>query len=168
MPNYSKGTIYKLYNDDAPDLFYYGSTTQRLSQRLGEHRRDVKNKSCTSSILFNVSNNVKIELIEYFSCTDKYELEKRERYYIENNNCVNKQIPGRSDKEYKIDNKDRINQYKIDNKDKIKQQKKQYQNDNQTKIKEFQKQHYQNNKDKRQQYTKYINSHFGILCRNYF
>ena len=39
MPNYSKGKIYKIYNDD---LIYIGSTTQTLEQRLKDHLRFYK------------------------------------------------------------------------------------------------------------------------------
>ena len=188
MPDYSKGKIYKLYNDDAPDQFYYGSTIQSLAKRLGGHKLDwIRKSSMTSKQLFNISDNVKIVLCEYFPCTDKFELLKRERYYIENNNCINKNIPGRSKKQYRIDNKDRIKeqhkqynfdnkdrikeqcrQYNFDNQDKQKEQHKQYYINNQNKIKETHNQYYQNNKDKIKQYDKYCKSDFGILCRNYF
>jgi len=154
MPDYSKAKIYKLYTDDAPDLFYYGSTIQSLAKRVWGHKAHWENgKKASSSILFNVSDNVKIVLVEYFPCNDKFELLKRERFYIENNNCVNKQIPGRTLKEYYIDNQDRIKElqqhYRNNNKDK----KKQFNINNSYQIKQF---------------DNYRHSHFGILCRNYF
>jgi len=40
--------------------------------------------------------NCKIELVEEFPCESKEQLNKREGYYIQNNECVNKNIPGRT------------------------------------------------------------------------
>jgi len=41
-----------------------------------------------------------ITLVEKYRCETKDELHARERYYIENNKCVNKVIPTRTTKEY--------------------------------------------------------------------
>ena len=46
-------------------------------------------------------NNTDIILVESYPCENKNELHSRERYYIENNNCVNKIIPTRTSKEFK-------------------------------------------------------------------
>tara|TARA_Y100000114_G_C11472102_1_gene191321 strand:+ start:82 stop:411 length:330 start_codon:yes stop_codon:yes gene_type:complete len=43
----------------------------------------------------------KIVLLEEFECKSKYELETRERWYIENTKCINTKIPTRTSKEYK-------------------------------------------------------------------
>ena len=67
------------------------------------------------------NNDYKIELLENCDIKTKQELIERERFYIENNECLNKNIPGRSYKEWRIDNKDYQKQYRIDNKDKIKE-----------------------------------------------
>ena len=47
-------------------------------------------------------------IIGEVECESKYELHNRERFYIENNKCVNKCIPNRTDKEYYKGNKDKI------------------------------------------------------------
>jgi hypothetical protein len=47
-------------------------------------------------------------LVENYSCNSKKELETRERYYIENNECVNKNMPTRTMKEYQEENKEKI------------------------------------------------------------
>ena len=52
--------------------------------------------------------NCKIELIEYYKCDTLQELRKREGEHIRNNECVNKNIAGRTKKEYNIDNKERV------------------------------------------------------------
>ena len=47
-------------------------------------------------------------LVENFPCQDENEASAREKYYIINNPCVNKNIPGRTQKEYKIAHKEKI------------------------------------------------------------
>ena len=104
MPDYSKSKIYKLICDD-PELVYYGSTTQKyLSSRLAGHKVIAKKGQCKSQKLID-AGGVKIYLVENFPCESKNELHARERFYIENNNCVNKALPGRTQKEYKNTNK---------------------------------------------------------------
>jgi len=44
--------------------------------------------------------NFQIELVENYSCETKHELHKRERFYIDNNECINHVIPTRTQKEY--------------------------------------------------------------------
>ena len=109
MPDYQNSKIYKLVNDELPDLIYYGSTTQPLFKRLYQHKD--KYNTSSSKLLFE-KGNVKIILCENFPCNCKEELIKKEREYIENNNCINKRIPSRTKKEYNEDNKEKINEYK--------------------------------------------------------
>ena len=47
-----------------------------------------------------------IILLENYPCNSKEELTAREAFYIRENNCVNKIIPLRTDKQYREDNKD--------------------------------------------------------------
>jgi hypothetical protein len=128
MVNYQDGKIYKLVGSG---LTYYGSTTQRLSQRKAEHKK----KSYSNKRLFELGD-VDIVLVEAFPCNNKEELHARERYYIENNECVNKNIPTRTDKEYKEFNKDKYKEYREHNKNKIKSKKKQYYEKNKEYIKD--------------------------------
>ena len=62
----------------------------------------------------------------------------REGYYIKNNDCVNKNIAGRTIKEWYEDNKEKLlkqqKQYYVDNKEKIQQNSIRYYNDNKEKI----------------------------------
>ena len=130
MPDYQKSKIYKIINPNIPDKTYYGSTSVKyLSQRFAQHKK--WNNECKSNILFQ-KEGAKIVLVENFPCNDKVELKKRERWYIENNQCINKTIPGRTKKEWQEDNKD-----------KIKKQKKIYAKKNKDKIKKY----YQDHKD---------------------
>ena len=112
MSDYSKGKIYKLVNDDFPNDIYYGSTIQSLCSRLAQHKRDIKQKKnpTTSKKLFE-KGKVIIVLVENFPCKEKKELHKRERFYIENNTCLNKYIPCRTQAEHYLDNKDKYKGY---------------------------------------------------------
>ena len=155
--NYHRGKIYKLiaknYTNDSEDnnICYIGSTSKKyLCERLACHKTNYRNyykgkinnsKYSSSFELFNKFgiDNVKIILLEDYNCNSKYQLETKERYWIENNNnCVNKFIPTRSKKEWLKDNKDYFIKYYKDNKnyfkqyylnkskDKIKQKRKEY------------------------------------------
>ena len=118
--NYQLGKIYKLCpkNYDGEYIPYYGSTCKEyLSQRLQKHKcyykeylKNNENKKITSLNLFELYgiDNIEIILIENYPCNSKAELHSRERYYIENNNCVNKVIPTRTKKEYVINNNEKI------------------------------------------------------------
>ena len=67
---------------------YYGSTAQTLEKRMYKHRqlryasRDIILRGDYTAIW-----------LEDWPCNSKYELERRERWWIENNVCVNKNIP---------------------------------------------------------------------------
>ena len=131
MVNYQNAKIYKIINDSMPGMVYYGSTCNTFSRRMGNHKSPYS--TCKSKILFEYGNPQMI-LVEKYGCNDKMELTARERYYIENNECVNKQIPGRTKKEYREDNKEKLTiknkEYKEANKEKIKE----YYEDNKEKI----------------------------------
>jgi len=109
MPDYSKGKIYKLVCNKT-GLTYYGSTTETLSIRKAKHKCSFKTKKhCCSSSEIIKNEDFYIVLLEDYPCERKEQLEARERWYIENNECVNKKIPTRSYKEYYEENKEEIN-----------------------------------------------------------
>ena len=139
MPDYSKSKIYKIVCNETGQT-YYGSTTVPLSQRIGKHRRYT---GCSSWCIIE-RGNYDYSLIEEFSCESKEQLHKRERWYIENNDCVNVRVEGRTQKEYKQENKEKIQeqtkQYREANKEKIQEQRKQYLEANKEKIQEQTKQ----------------------------
>ncbi len=118
MNKYQNGKIYKLVNTEGT-LTYIGSTTQPLAKRKANHHSNYKNwkngktNYVTSYKIFeDDEHGCKIILLEAFPCDNKTELEKRERYYIENNQCINKVRPTRTGKEYYYDNKDAILEYR--------------------------------------------------------
>jgi len=157
MSDYTKGKIYRLFNDDMLGLVYYGSTTQTLKKRLAIHKYDFnRGINITSSVLFQ-TDNFKIELVENYPCLNRKELETRERWYIENNECINNRIPCRTMKEYQQLNKDKIAEYRklyiVKNKEKLANHRKLYYQNNKDKVKENTKIYYQTNKDKINEYN---------------
>ena len=132
MPDYSNGKIYRLVCKD-PDLVYYGSTTVRLSKRLYSHKANFKRgdrgDNVTSCKLFE-AGDVEIFLVENYPCNTKEELIARERYYIENNPCVNYVVPGRNMREWYEANKEKKKeynkQYRENNRDRINELKRLY------------------------------------------
>jgi len=141
MPDYKNGKIYKVWSPEGDDI-YIGSTVQPLYKRFHTHK---VNTSCRSKILFEKYDDVRIELIECVPCDNKEQLTKKEGEYIRNNNCVNKQIAGRTMKEY-------CKEYRENNKDKISEYKKEWHENNKDKISEYKKEWHENNKEKIKEY----------------
>ena len=111
MVNYLESKIYKIVGNG---LTYYGSTCEpTLAKRLTKHRNSFKGyksgkTSYVTSFKIIETGIFDIILVENFPCNSKDELHARERHYIENNECVNKNIPGRSIKEYKENHRDKL------------------------------------------------------------
>tara|TARA_B100001093_G_C26399933_1_gene830845 strand:- start:159 stop:635 length:477 start_codon:yes stop_codon:yes gene_type:complete len=128
MPDYSKAKIYKIVCDITGET-YYGSTTQPLWLRMGKHRS--KENRCFSKQIIE-RGNYSYSLVEEYSCENKEQLCRRERFYIENNICVNKQIPNRTITEWYNDNRDKkadyCKTYYQDNKEKLNHNSKNYYN----------------------------------------
>ena len=100
MPNYQNGKIYKI-ESLIGNCVYYGSTTKKyLSDRMSHHRYESKHNAYTSSKKVLQYNDAKVYLVELYPCNSKNELNSREGWYIKHNECVNKQIPGRTKQEY--------------------------------------------------------------------
>ena len=102
MVNYQNAKIYKIINDSMPELVYYGSTCNTFNRRLNNHKNN-PNK-CSSKVLFEYGKPQMI-LIEKYPCKDLLELKQRERFYIENNECINKVVPLQTKKEWKEANR---------------------------------------------------------------
>ena len=84
MTNYSNSKVYKLVNSIDRKI-YVGSTTQPLSQRLSEHKRDAKRRSYYVYQHLNKIgwDTVRIILIETVNCFNKEQLTQREQHYID-------------------------------------------------------------------------------------
>ena len=99
MINYQNGKIYKLVCNTT-GLVYFGSTCEpTLARRLAGHTKDYKRGIKISSTKIIENGNYGIFLVETYPCNSRDELNMRERFYIENNECVNKMIPIRTKEE---------------------------------------------------------------------
>ena len=131
MPDYQNGKIYKLVNTEGT-LTYIGSTCQALSRRKAKHHdnykcwKNGKYGFVTSFRIFDDDEDgCQIILLEAFPCSNRNELEKRERHFIESMHCVNKNRPTRTIKEWIDENKEDVikkkkeyyKEYYEDNKD---------------------------------------------------
>jgi hypothetical protein len=138
---YSRGKIYKIV-DNTNGNIYVGSTTEpTLARRLVKHRSNYKSYldgkyHFITSFKILENDNYDIVLLENCQCDTKDELHKRERYYIETLECVNKSIVGRTSLQYYFDNAEK---YKI--------KRKKYYEDNKDKFKEYDKIYREKNKD---------------------
>jgi hypothetical protein len=153
MPNYQRGKIYRIISP-SKNLVYYGSTIQSLGKRIADHLCNLNRYSNNISKTYYLSflvlecEDYKIELVENYPCNNKQELCKKEGEYIKANECVNKNVAGRTMKEWRQDKADKIKQYNIANADKKKEYGKQWRTKNANKIKEY----YINNVDKFKEY----------------
>jgi hypothetical protein len=133
MTNYQNSKIYKLI-DNTTNNVYIGSTTkQYLSQRLTQHKADYnrflkgKQHFITSYDIIK-NNDYDIILLEIVNVNTKDELVARERWWIENTDCINKRIEGRTRKEYwnhyQQKNKEIINEKHRNHYETVKEQRK--------------------------------------------
>ena len=118
-------SVYKLENEDG--LVYIGATKNSLNKRLNNHQSYARTNKvkCRSVLLFENDKKVTISLLE--EVDDLKDLNVRERYHIENTECVNYHIPTRTPTEWRNDNIDIIKpkqneyskKYYLENKERI-------------------------------------------------
>lgn len=152
--NYQTGKIYKIASYQT-DKVYIGSTTkQYLSDRLNQHKRDYakykngKRTYVTSFELLDFEDH-HIILIEDYPSNNRHQLFSREAYWIKNDeNCVNRCIPNRTQKEYYIDNKDKRKEYIENNKEIISEKRKIKYNENKEEMALRNKEYRESNKAK--------------------
>tara|TARA_R110000765_G_scaffold148187_3_gene250652 strand:- start:458 stop:1102 length:645 start_codon:yes stop_codon:yes gene_type:complete len=165
MVNYSNGIIYKICcNDSTITDCYIGSTCSFKSRKCAH--KSVCNNINGEKYNYNVyqfiranrgwSNWSMIQL-EAYEAVDKRNLETRERYWIDLlKPSLNKIIPTRTKKEYRIENKETIAEvkklYYTNNKETLIKKAKIYNNENKETISEYQKIYYTNNKEKHKLY----------------
>ena len=145
---YASGKIYKVV-DNAYAMCYYGSTTQSLSRRMVNHRKhyqEFRNGKRNRVSVFDIFDahgveTCKIELAEEFPCETKEQLHRREGFYVQNNECVNKQIAGRTVAEWRDATRERINElagrWRSANLEKAKEADKKYKDTHKERIKEL-------------------------------
>jgi hypothetical protein len=148
---YKNTVIYKIVCKDENIKDVYVGSTIDFNRRQRHHKSYCKNEK---SKAYNYKvykfirdngdwNNFNMIEIEKYSCKNKFEKLKRERYWYEELNAkLNSDYPNRCKKDYLTDNKDKIleknREYRINNKDKILENKKEYYENNKNKILEKQ------------------------------
>ena len=177
---YNHSRIYKIQSN-LTDKIYIGSTTQSLAQRLSDHVRHYNqyiNKTLTeytTSYDIIKQGDYFITLIEECNFNNKQQLFRREGELIKFNinNCVNTRIEGRTNKEYRLDNKEIIaekeklkyqhnkehilkhtKQYRLDNKEIIAVKEKQFREDHKERIHDYFVQHYIEHRETKLEYAK--------------
>jgi Iap family predicted aminopeptidase len=123
---------------------------------MAAHRKDYRSfqngtsGKCMAYDLFDEYGieNCSIVLIENFPCESKEELYRRERYWIETMECVNKVIPIVSFEE----KKEKQKKWREQNKDKLVEDKKSYYVENKEHCDKKSKEWYNNNKQKYNEY----------------
>jgi hypothetical protein len=151
MPDYNKGKIYKLWSP-SKNLVYYGSTCETLSQRLASHRCKYKNYNNTNKgyiTAFKVleCEDYKIELMEMYSCNNRQQLAKKEGEYIENNECVNELVAGRTKADRKEHDKEVEKKYREEHKEHYKELRKERRMQNLEEEKEYSKKYHEEHKE---------------------
>ena len=162
MPDYSKGFIYmiKKQDDFNNDNVYIGSSCN-FTNREYQHKRGCNkenNKDYNYKLYQHIRENggwnswCMTKIIDY-PCNSKSELNTMERFYIDDYKAkLNSNIPMRTHKEYRNDNKKKIaeknKEWRDDNKEKIEQYGKQYSKDNKQIIAQKKKEYRQNNIEK--------------------
>jgi hypothetical protein len=156
---YKRGKIYTIRCLTDNNLIYVGSTINMLAKRFDKHKRDCKIGKKYS--LYNYINDDDwsawyIELYESFECNNRMELERREGEVIREIGTINKNIAGRTHKEYYDEwykknterEKARTKKYREEHIDKVKKNYKEYYENNVEKMKEKSKKYRENNTDK--------------------
>ena len=166
--DYSRTIIYKLvHKDDLDDVNIYVGHTTDFTKRKNRHKDSCNlpsnkeyNQKKYQFIRANGGWNEWVMLkIEDYPCKDVYEATNRERYWFkELKSKLNTNEPGRTGKEYREDNKEKLREY-----DKMKYEKnregilkkgKEWYKNNKEKTIERAKEWYENNKEIKLEYQK--------------
>ena len=128
---FQNGKIYFIGNF-IDDEIYIGSSCQSLQKRFQQHKDSMnsykKNRKLYVKMIELGIEHFYIEEIEKCPCNNLEELRKRERHYIkERQPILNKQIPTRTEKEWRADNKDYLQEYEKKRQEKNKEEIKAYQ-----------------------------------------
>ena len=118
---------------------YYGSTKRTLEQRLSKHKGK-DNTCCSKKIILRGDYDI-YQLAEY-DTIEKAEM--KEKWYINNKECINEQRVRLTDEE----RKEYYKEYYQENKDKILERMKEKYEINCEKINKIHKEYYYKNKDK--------------------
>ena len=145
--DYSKTIIYKIVCNDLNITDVYVGHTTNFIKRKARHKSDCNNingKAYNYKIYTIIRDNggfenwSMIEIEKFQDCNDINEASARERYYyVLLNAKLNTNCPARNDKEYRENNKNKLQEYI-----------KEYRENNKDKIQKVNKEYYENNKNK--------------------
>ena len=116
IKDYSNGQIYAIKSNQT-DKIYIGSTVQPLNRRFSLHKSKFKswnNNKANYITSFDIMkfDDCIIYPICLYPCNTKEELQKKEAEVMKNTiGCINKNIPTRTQKEYKEAHKDFYKDY---------------------------------------------------------
>lgn len=158
---YKRGQIYTIRNYTDDTMIYVGSTINTLSKRFEGHRLECKQekKNCVSlynNIIDNDWTNWYIELYEDFPCNNKKELERQEGIIIRQIGTINKNIAGRTVKEWRVENRkcvlEQQTKWRIEHSNKVKEHTEKYRVEHADRVKESAAKYYIKNKEQIKQY----------------
>jgi len=137
---YERGQIYAIIDEEGMEV-YIGSTCNELYKRWNGHKGDAIKKPNVPIYKYIMENGgfekFRIVLVEDFPCTCKKELLRREGEVIKAINPIgNRKIAGRTNAEWREDNKERIQE-----------RDRKYYEQNRKKIRECQREYYEQNKE---------------------
>ena len=138
----TKCKIYKITSLNNPELVYYGHTCDTLSRRFSKHK--APSNGATSKLIIDKGDAI-ILLFEEYPCENENQAKAREAFYILNNPCVNKNVPGRTLQEYRDSHKKQSQEYR----DSHKENNKEYRNSHKAELKEYKRLYYLKNKAKK-------------------
>jgi len=198
MVNYQLGKIYKIVDNTNGNIYIGSTCTQYLSSRLVGHKSNFKNYSIgkfhyITSFEILKNEDYDIVLLEECKCDNKMQLYARERHYIDQLDCVNKQKPTQTKQEYnqqyqldhneeikeksklyrdKEENKEKSKQYHINHKDELNAKSKQYHNNHKdelnAKSKQYQIDHKNEIQEKKKQYHINHKDEFNAKSKQYY
>ena len=156
MVNYKNGIVYKLCckNTEIKDE-YIGSTTN-FRRRKWEHKSSCNNEESNKHGYYVYQfirenggwDNWDMIELEKYSATDKQDLHKRERFWIEElGTSLNVRIPSRNNKEWCQDNKKKVASFKKKYYENNKERIQEWCQNNKGKVTSYKKKYYENNKD---------------------
>ena len=152
---YKNGKIYCIWSYETDDI-YIGSSILKLKHRLKQHYDNYKKflngkGKYYSSFEIIKYGDAEIGIIEEFSCQFRKELTRREGKLQREIKCVNKNIAGRTMKEWFKENKESIakqqKKYREKNKEPIAKKQKEYYQKNIEYIAEYHKKYQEKNKE---------------------
>ena len=153
--NYQNGKIYRIVCN-ATGKQYIGSTCSPISARLAQHRKSYRKYTqqkfhYITSFEILKEGNYEIILLENCEVENKEQLHKRERHFIETMECVNRQIPTRTHKEYRETHRDELREkhkvYERMHRDEIRKREKEYREKHSEEKSQYNKSYHETHRD---------------------